>query len=120
VKELCVVGLPDGSGEKVALIVVPSTARDDRDEVRARSRRTCARSPRRSVREAREGVARPRRRAAEDRDAQGEARPRARELLARSRRAEGRRAREAAVEHGAGDGWLLDLLAEVSAGRAPR
>ena len=42
------------------------------------------------VREAREGVAHPRRRAAEDRDAQGEARPRARGAAqARGRRAEG-------------------------------
>jgi long-chain acyl-CoA synthetase len=120
VKELCVVGLPDGSGEKVALIVVPEYGEDDRDEVRARLEahvRAVSAAlpfakrvkvwhvhdgelPKTATRKVKRGLVRE-------------------ELLRLEAAAQkGRRAREAATEHGAGDGWLLDLLAEVS--RRPR
>ncbi|HVI93455.1 MAG TPA: AMP-binding protein, partial [Anaeromyxobacter sp.] len=116
VKELCVVGLPDGSGEKVAMIVVPEYGEDDRAEVRARLEahlRAVSASlpfakrakvwhvvdgelPKTATRKVKRGLVR--------------------EELARLEAAahKGRRAREAAKERAGGDGWLLDLVAEVS------
>ncbi|ABS25420.1 AMP-binding protein [Anaeromyxobacter sp. Fw109-5] len=120
VKELCVVGLPDGTGEKVAMILVPEYGEDDREEVRARleahvravsatlpfAKRVKvwhvvdAELPKTATRKVKRGLVRE-------------------ELLRLEAAAQkGRRAREAAMERGAGDGWLLDLLAEVS--RRPR
>ncbi|WP_242343869.1 AMP-binding protein [Anaeromyxobacter terrae] len=120
VKELCVVGLPDGTGEKVALIVVPEYGEDDREEVRARLEahvRAVSASlpfakrakvwhvvdgelPKTATRKVKRGLVRE-------------------ELLRLEAAAQkGRRARESAKERGAGDGWLLELLAEVS--RRPR
>ncbi|WP_242336023.1 MULTISPECIES: AMP-binding protein [unclassified Anaeromyxobacter] len=120
VKELCVVGLPDGTGEKVALIVVPEYGEDDREEVRARLEahvRAVSASlpfakrakvwhvvdgelPKTATRKVKRGLVRE-------------------ELLRLETAAQkGRRARESAKDRGAGEGWLLDLLAEVS--RRPR
>jgi long-chain acyl-CoA synthetase len=119
VEELCVVGLPDGSAEKVAMIVVPAYRERDRAEVRAAIEahlRTVTASlpfhqrvkvwhlfdgdlPKTSTRKVK--------------------RPLVREELQRleAAAARGRRAREGggAVQ---GDGWLLDLVADVS--RRPR
>jgi long-chain acyl-CoA synthetase len=124
VKELCVVGLPDGAAEKVALIVVPeygdADRAQDRAEVRARLEahlRAVTASlpfakrakvwhvhdgdlPKTATRKVKRGLVRE-------------------ELLRLEAAAQkGRRAREAAKERTGGDGWLLDLVAEVS--RRPR
>ncbi len=119
VKELCVVGLPDGSGEKVALIIVPEYGEDDHAEVRARLEAHV-----RAVSAALPFAKRAKVWHVVDGELPKTAtrkvkRPLVREELLRLEAAaqKGRRAREAA-EHGAGDGWLLDLLSEVS--RRPR
>ncbi len=119
IKELCVVGLPEGSAEKVAMIVVPAYGERDRAEVRAEVEahvRAVTASlpfhqrvkiwhvfdgelPKTSTRKVK--------------------RPLVREELLRleAAAARGRRAREEAG--GArGDGWLLDLVADVA--RRPR
>ncbi|BDG01919.1 AMP-binding protein [Anaeromyxobacter oryzae] len=123
VKELCVVGLPDGTAEKVAMIVVPEYGDRDRGEVRAALDAHVravtaslpfhlrvkvwhvldAELPKTATRKVK--------------------RPLVREELQRleAAAAKGRRARERAGELGEGaaaDGWLLDLLADVS--RRPR
>lgn len=119
VKELCVVGLPDGKGEKVGMLVVPDFGDRDRAEVRARLeahvRAVSARLPfvkRVKVWHVFEG------------DLPKTAtrkvkRPFVREELLRLEAAarKGRRVREAA-HRPAGEGWLYDLVAEVS--RRPR
>jgi long-chain acyl-CoA synthetase len=119
VKELCVVGLPDGKGEKVAMLVVPDWRDRDRAEVRekleAHVRAVSARLPfakRVKVWHVLDGdlpktatrkVKRPIVRA---------------ELLRIEAMAQkGRKARDAAQGR-EGDGWLLDLVADVS--RRPR
>ncbi|HET8540955.1 MAG TPA: AMP-binding protein, partial [Anaeromyxobacter sp.] len=119
VKELCVVGLPDGKGEKVAMLVVPDWKDRDRAEVRdrleAHVRAASARLPftkrvkvwhvldgdlpKTATRKVKRPVVRD-------------------ELLRIEAMAQkGRRARDAAQGR-EGDAWLLDLLAEVS--RRPR
>ncbi|WP_242393689.1 AMP-binding protein [Anaeromyxobacter oryzisoli] len=120
IKELCVVGLPEGAAEKVAMIVVPEYGDRVRAEVRAAIEahvRTVSASlpfhqrvkawhlfdgdlPKTSTRKVR--------------------RPLVREELQRleAAAAKGRLARERAGELAGEDGWLLDLLAEVS--RRPR
>jgi long-chain acyl-CoA synthetase len=120
-KELCVVGLPDGArGEKVALLVVPDWRERDHAEVRARleahvravsgklpfAKRVKAWHlfegdlPKTATRKVK--------------------RPMVREELLRieAMAQKGRRARDQAQSRSGGDGWLLDLLAEVS--RKPR
>jgi long-chain acyl-CoA synthetase len=118
-KELCVVGLPDGTGEKVAMILVPDWRDRDRAEIRARIeahvRDVSARLPfakRVKVWHVLDG------------DLPKTAtrkvkRPLVREELLRLEDAaeKGRRARESSRERD-GDGWLLDLVAEVC--RRPR
>jgi long-chain acyl-CoA synthetase len=121
VKELCVVGLPDGAkGEKVAMLVVPDWRDRDRAEVRARIeghvRAVSAKLPfakRVKVWHLFDG------------DLPKTAtrkvkRPLVREELLRfeAMAQKGRKARAEAQGRGAGDGWLVDLLAEVS--RRPR
>ncbi len=121
VKELCVVGLPDGAkGEKVAMLLVPDWGDGDRAEVRARieahvrlvsaklpfAKRVKAwhlfdgELPKTATRKVK--------------------RPLVREELLRfeAMAQKGRKARAEAQGRGAGDGWLMDLLAEVS--RRPR
>lgn len=120
VKELCVVGLPDGTGEKVAMLVVPDWKDRDRAEVRARLdahvREVSGRLP---------FAKRVKAWHVFDGDLPKTAtrkvkRPLVREELLRIEAAaqRGRRARDVAQAHAGGDGWLLDLVAEVS--RRPR
>ncbi|HEX9053080.1 MAG TPA: AMP-binding protein [Anaeromyxobacter sp.] len=119
VKELCVVGLPDGTGEKVAMLVVPEWKDRDRAEVREKleahvravsSRLSFAKRvkvwhvfdgelPKTSTRKVKRPLVRD-------------------ELLRIEAMAQaGRKVRDAA-ERREGDGWILDLVAEVS--RRPR
>jgi long-chain acyl-CoA synthetase len=121
VKELSVVGLPDGAkGEKVAMLIVPDWRERDRGEVRekieAHVRAVSARLPfpkRVKVWHLFDG------------DLPKTAtrkvkRPLVREELLRieALAQKGRKARAEAQARTAGDGWLLDLVAEVS--RRPR
>jgi long-chain acyl-CoA synthetase len=117
VKELCAVGLPDGTAEKVALLVVPDYGDRPRAEVRAAVEAHLrevsaslpfaqrakiwhlwdAELPRTATRKVKRAPVRD-------------------ELVRlEAATAHGRRARD---ERGAGEGWVLDLLAEVS--RRPR
>jgi long-chain acyl-CoA synthetase len=119
VKELCVVGLPDGKGEKVAMLVVPEWKDRDRAAVReqleAHVRAVSAKLPfakRVKVWHLFDG------------DLPKTAtrkvkRPVVREELLRieAMAQQGRKVRDAA-ERRDGDAWLLDLVAEVS--RRPR
>ena len=120
IKDLCVVGLPDGKAEKVAMIVVPEYGERDRAEVRAEieghlravsatlpfHQRVKAwhlfqgELPRTATRKVR--------------------RPLVREELLRleAAAARGRRAREDARGGGPAEAWVLDLVAEVC--RRPR
>jgi long-chain acyl-CoA synthetase len=121
VKELSVVGLPDATGEKVAMLVVPRYEARDRAEVRAKLDAhvkkvtqslpfhqrvkvwhvTEAELPKTATRKVK--------------------RRWVQEELARleAAAAAGRRAREASREHrDGGDGWVLDLVAEIA--RRPR
>jgi long-chain acyl-CoA synthetase len=120
VKELCVVGLPDGKAEKVAMVVVPDWRDRDRAEIRAKLeahvRAVSARLPfakrvkvwhvldaelpKTATRKVK--------------------RPLVREELARveAAAAKGRRVREGAQARAGGERWLYDLVAEVS--RRPR
>jgi long-chain acyl-CoA synthetase len=116
VKELCVVGLPDGAGEKIAMLLVPEAG--PREELRARLeahvRKVSASLPfhkRVKVWHVLDG------------DLPKTAtrkvkRPLVRDELLRREAAAlaGRRAREAAPA--GGDAWVLDLVAEVA--RRPR
>ncbi len=119
-KELCVVGLPDGKGEKLAMLVVPDWRDRDRAEVRAaldaHVRAVSAKLafakrvkvwhvldgelPKTATRKVKRNLVR--------------------DELARVEAAaqKGRLARDVAVGSSAGDAWLLDLVAEVS--RRPR
>jgi long-chain acyl-CoA synthetase len=119
-KELCVVGLPEGAAEKVAMIVVPEY--DDRGraavraELEAHLRRVSASLPfhqRVKVWHFFEGEL-------PKTATRKVKRPLVREELLRleAAAAKGRRARQGAAEAAGGDAWLLDLLAEVS--RRPR
>jgi long-chain acyl-CoA synthetase len=119
VKELCVVGLPEGSAEKVAMLVVPEYGDRDRAEVRAELERHL-----RAVSAGLPFHQRVKVWHAVDGDLPKTStrkvkRPLVREELLRLEAAavKGRRARDGARERG-GDGWLLELLAEVS--RRPR
>jgi len=119
VKELCVVGLPDGKGEKVAMLVVPDWKGRDRAEVRERLeahvRAVSARLPfakRVKVWHVFDGdlpktatrkVKRP---------------PVKDELLRIEAMAQKARSARDAAQGREGDGWLFDLVAEVS--RRPR
>jgi long-chain acyl-CoA synthetase len=120
VKELCVVGLPEGTAEKVAMILVPDYGDRDRGAVRAELEahvRAVTASlpfhqrvkvwhlldgdlPKTATRKVK--------------------RPLVRDELLRLEGAaqKGRKARESAREAQGGDAWLLELLAEVS--RKPR
>ncbi|HYG67088.1 MAG TPA: AMP-binding protein, partial [Anaeromyxobacteraceae bacterium] len=120
VKELCVAGLADGAGEKVAMLVVPRYDERDRAEVRAELEAhvrkvtqslpfhqrvkvwhvTDGELPKTATRKVK--------------------RKWVQEELARleAAAAAGRRAREAAEHRDAGDGWVLDLVAEIA--RRPR
>jgi long-chain acyl-CoA synthetase len=118
VKELSVVGLPDGAGEKVAMLLVPEPRGRSRDEVRRlldeHVRRVSAGLPfhkRVKIWHATDGeLARTSTRKVK--------RPWVVEQLRQLEAAahKGRQVRDAAA--GGRDGWLLDLLAEVS--RRPR
>ncbi|MFY3746496.1 AMP-binding protein [Anaeromyxobacter sp. Red801] len=119
VKELCVVGLPDGAAEKVAMIVVPEYGERDRAEVRAELdahvRAVSASLPfpqRVKVWHVFEGDL-------PKTSTRKVKRPLVREELMRleAAAARGRRAREEARD-AQGEGWVLDLLAEVC--RRPR
>ncbi|HEY6097869.1 MAG TPA: AMP-binding protein, partial [Anaeromyxobacter sp.] len=120
-KELCVVGLPDGAkGEKVAMLVVPDWRDRERALVRERLeahvRAVSARLPfakRVKAWHLFEGEL-------PKTATRKVKRPIVREELLRieAMAQKGRRAREQAQGRAAGDGWLLDLLAEVS--RRPR
>lgn len=119
VKELCVVGLPDGKGEKVAMLLVPDYGDRDRGEIRekveAHVRAVSAKLPfakRVKVWHLFEG------------DLPKTAtrkvkRPIVRDELLRieAMAQKGRKVRDTAAVRG-GDGWVLDLVAEVS--RRPR
>jgi long-chain acyl-CoA synthetase len=120
VRELCVVGLPEGTAEKVALVVVPEYGDEDRDAVRAKleahirsvsatlpfAKRAKvwhvldAELPKTATRKVKRNLVR--------------------EELSRLEAAaqKGRRARDAAKERTGGDAWLIDLVAEVT--RRPR
>jgi long-chain acyl-CoA synthetase len=120
VKELCVVGLPEGTAERVAMLVVPEYGERDRAEVRAELERhlravsaTLPFHQRVKVWHAVDGEL-------PKTATRKVKRPLVREELLRleAAAAKGRRAREGAREGRGGDGWLLDLLAEVS--RRPR
>jgi long-chain acyl-CoA synthetase len=121
VKELCVVGLPDGAkGEKVAMLVVPDWRDRDRGEVRekleAHVRAVSAKLPfpkRAKVWHVVDGEL-------PKTATRKVKRPLVREELLRieAMAQKGRKARAEAQGRAGGDGWLLDLLAEVS--RRPR
>jgi long-chain acyl-CoA synthetase len=119
VKELCVVGLPDGKGEKVAMLVVPEWRDRDRAEVRdrleAHVRSVSAKLPfakRVKVWHVFDGEL-------PKTATRKVKRPIVRDELLRieAMAQKGRRARDAAQGR-EGDAWLLDLVAEVS--RRPR
>jgi long-chain acyl-CoA synthetase len=118
VKELCVVGLADGTAEKVAMVVVPEYGDRDRGEVRAaldaHVRAVSASLPfhqRVKVWHVVDGEL-------PKTATRKVKRPLVRDELARLEAAatKGRKARER--DGAGGDGWLLDLVAEVS--RKPR
>jgi long-chain acyl-CoA synthetase len=122
VKEVCVVGLPDGAkGEKVAMLVVPDWRDRDRGEVRQRLeahvRSVSAKLPfakRAKVWHLWDGEL-------PKTATRKVKRPLVRDELLRIEAAaqKGRRARpDAAQGRAGGDAWLLDLLAELS--RRPR
>jgi long-chain acyl-CoA synthetase len=120
IKELCVVGLPEGAAEKVAMIVVPEYGDDDRAEVRAKLeahlRAVTATLPfakRAKVWHVFDGDLP---KTATRKVKRGQVRDELLRLEAAAQK--GRRARESAKERAGGDGWLLDLLAEVT--RRPR
>ena len=117
-KELCVVGLPDEEGEKVAMVVVPDFGDRDRAEVRARIethiREVSSRLPfakRAKLWQLVDGEL-------PKTATRKVKRPLVKNELLRLEAAadKGRRARE--ISHGRGDDWLLDLVAEVC--RRPR
>jgi len=119
-KELSAVGLPDGTGEKVALLVVPDYGARDRAvvraEIEAHLRRVSAALPlhkRVKVWHATDSEL-------PKTSTRKVKRAWVREELARLEAAaqKGRRARESARQGGGDDAWLVDLLAEVS--RRPR
>ncbi len=116
-KELCAVGLPDGSAEVVALLVVPEYGDRPRDEVRAE-----VEAHLRAVSAALPFHLRAKVWHLSDADLPRTAtrkvrRPLVREELARLEAARGAGARPARDER-VGDGWLLDLVARVA--RRPR
>ncbi|BDG06967.1 AMP-binding protein [Anaeromyxobacter paludicola] len=116
-KELSVVGLPDGGGEKVALLAVPEYEGRDRDEVRRRVeahlRQVSARLPFPKRVKVWHLVDEPLPRTSTRKVKRREVQAILRRLEAAAQK--GRRVRE---QPGRGDGWLLELLAEVS--RRPR
>ncbi|HZZ86014.1 MAG TPA: AMP-binding protein [Anaeromyxobacteraceae bacterium] len=117
-KELSVVGLPEGGGEKVALLAVPERAGRDREEVR--------RLVEAHLRKVSAGLPFPKRVKVwhlvdEPLPRTSTRKVRRKEVAALLRRLEdagqkGKRARAQAAR--GSDGWLLDLVAEVS--RRPR
>jgi len=118
-KDLCVVGLPDATGEKVAMVVVPDWRDRDRGDVRARIeahvREVSAKLPfakRVKVWHLVDGEL-------PKTATRKVKRPLVKEELLRLETAaeKGRKARESSRER-EGDGWLLDLVADVS--RRPR
>ena len=119
IKELCVVGLPDGSADKVAMLVVPEYGDRPRAEVRAEIethlRAVSASMPFHARARVWHLIDLELPRTATRKVKRAAVREVLLELEAAAARGAGaRRSRE---ERG-GDGWLLDLLAEVS--RRPR
>jgi long-chain acyl-CoA synthetase len=119
VKELCVVGLPDGTGEKVAMLLVPNDDGRDAAAVRAaieaHVRKVSASLPFHKRVKVWHATAEELPKTA----TRKVKRPWVREELLRREgaAAKGRRARDAR-ERGGSDAWLLDLVAEVA--RRPR